>query len=333
MTINSFRPNQRSLSFYAVFLSSFCFSGFIAADEFSSDSEELSEFDSETEEDSEFESEFDTEWNFDLALTLLRNDNIGRAQKERDIISDNSAKFFLSAGYDIDFGLSRIYTLSTFVEKESFEVIKGMEHTTVGASINYQWQPDIEEPDTASYQLNLSVQDDDFTSDQRDSTTSIAILSVSKPISDNISLSAGYEYRQRDSESNVFDLNTQQVFLSADYFINQDWTLYAAYNQTEGPTWSTVQSEFCNGVVATDIYPIVSWSNELEFDQAFNDSLCGNWVTYQLDATTQTLTAGVNWFMSDTFSLDFSTTQVEVDASGSNEYSSKVYTLVLSARF
>jgi len=92
----------------------------------------------------------------------------------------------------------------------------------------------------------------------------------------------------------------------------------------DGDTLSTVQSVYCNGLVATATYDLIINSDAIEWDQGLSEDYCGNWISYRLAATTQTATLGFNYPINHNTALDISFLQVNVSAQGGNEYDRQI---------
>ena len=143
---------------------------------------------------------------------------------------------------------------------------------------------------------------------------------MSARLTTKISGSLGLENKVRDSESKVFDLTQNRIFGHLDYAWSDDLAIYSSYSYIKGDTVSTVQSQYCNGLTSISIYPLLVVSKGIEWDQAFNEAYCGNWLSYRLEASTQILVLGSNYGFGHSSSLDFSWLYADVQAEGGNYY-------------
>ncbi|MHB8473098.1 MAG: hypothetical protein ACYDC8_09700 [Gammaproteobacteria bacterium] len=260
------------------------------------------------------------------------NSNVGQAQRERDIINDRFISVNVGAAYRRELNALHGITARGFFETEQDSEVRGLSRLTAGGqfSLRGQFSPG---PIAPSYQVNVTVQDDEYDHTQRDSTVYTAQLIGSKPLTDRITATTGIEYRKRDSSGTVFDLKQQSWFLNGTYALPPGWTIYGTYNFIYGDVWSTAQTKFCNGTVASDIYPLIVASSAIEPDDAFNNAFCGRWVAYRLSAHTNTLKIGVSKDIGNDMTLDFSALGVKVYAKGGNDYNTNIFRVGLSKRF
>ena len=93
--------------------------------------------------------------------------------------------------------------------------------------------------------------------------------------------------------------------------------------------------EYCNGVLATDILPLINVKTAVEEANAYNNALCGEWVGYRLDATSNTFTLGANYAFSHSMSVDVSVLSANVTAKedSSVSYDRQLIRLSLLKRF
>lgn len=274
----------------------------------------------------------DSPWSVDLLLSVANDDNLGRAEQERDKVADNQSQLNLELAYNWAVSRKMALTVRGFAESELHQEFQNLDKLGAGTGIIFRWQPSF--GFTAPfYAFSASIQNDDYEFEQRDSTLIKSSIKASKRISDKITASIGLNYQQRDSEGSAYDVAHAGVFISADYFINREWLLFSQYSYRQGQTFSVAQNRFCNGLIATDIYPLVSYADAIEIDEAFNDQFCGNWLAYRIDADTQVLTLGFNRLLPWRMSVDFSVMGVDVQADGGNQYKRLIWQTTLMKRF
>ena len=273
------------------------------------------------------------DWFHDGDISLGRNDNISQAHLERDKIADNFIKLNYSLVANIDLTDSAAIALKGFVAHRQQEVIKDLSHTSYGLQLIYRWQPSLGyfQP---FFQFNTSIQQDNYGTDQRDSTASRSQLIMNNRITDAIVLVSGLEYWQQDAENDVFDLYHQRVFASVDYNTRSNSTYYAAYSFSKGEIWSSGQAVFCNGTSADDIFPIIAASIKKSPDNAFNNALCSDdWLAYKIKADTHTFKLGYNMALWDSSAMDLSISKIISKADTNIDYESLIYNISYMVRF
>lgn len=273
-----------------------------------------------------------TPWQFDIKGSAGYNNNLGRAERDRDIVEDFFATITADAAYKIDLGAGQQLTLRGFLETEQWDKVRDISRLTAGGQLLFDWQPTAG-PTAPSFQFNASAQGDEYAHDQRDSNVFITQLLATKPFNDRFSATIGVEYGKRDSSGRVWDLNHVRGFLSGAYAFNPGWSAHGTYSYIDGDIWSTAQTTLCDGSTATGIFGLISASDALEPDDAFNEAFCGSWTAYRLPATANTFELGVSKEIGQTMVVDFSAQTIDVDARGNNEYDIQVYRISLSKRF
>lgn len=255
---------------------------------------------------------------FDGSLTQSWDDNQSQAQFERDKIEDNSVTVNGSLGWEKMIFSQSLMVFSGFVEYEKMDEVSPLDRLSVGLKGAYRWQPS--SAFTAPLvEFNVSYQDDDYGEDSRDSGLLESQLFVTRRLTDRVTATAGLQYRMRDSAGTVWDLEDYRFFLNGDYLINQSAALYVTYSYNDGETFSSAQRSFCNGANAVDILPLIDASTAVEADQAYNDTFCGDWIAYRIDAQAHVGVVGVNYALSHNTSLDFSIVQASVVESNDKE--------------
>lgn len=271
-------------------------------------------------------------WVLDGELTATHDSNVGRAERERDIVADQSVLANVGLVLLTEPTFSTAVNFRAFVEGEAWVSMEMLDRGSAGGQVTGRWAP-LQGYRAPVFQLVLTGQVDDYGVRQRDSRVYTAQLSASQRLNDRIRVSYGLEGSKRISAGTVFDTSQGRVFVTADVDIDRNWNAYTAYSYLQGDTFSTAQVAFCNGVPANDIFGLISASSALEPDTAFNDSFCGSWLTYRLKAQTHALTLGVNRGFGHHLSADVSVQGVQVLGQGDNDYQRVLVRAGLLARF
>lgn len=254
-------------------------------------------------------------WFSDLEISASYKDNFGHAERSRDIVSDNAVLVNYSFVSNIELKSGNSIALKAFAEHEQVNTLDDLSRSTAGIQFIYRWQPTLGYL-APFYQFNTSVQANEYGVDQRDSTVANTQLFMTKRLSDDLTLVAGVSHYLEDSEGSVFDLEHGRMFLNMDYSPNSRDIYYAGYSYRRGEIWSVAQRILCNGDPADDIFPLIAAAEEIEQDQAFSNTFCGDWTAYRLDADTQTLQLGVNIPVGNKSALDFSVVWIDAEEKG-----------------
>ncbi|HET8731441.1 MAG TPA: hypothetical protein VFM34_10075, partial [Moraxellaceae bacterium] len=220
---------------------------------------------------------------FDGEFTLSHDSNITRAERKRDIISDQSALANVGVVLLTEPTATTALDLRAFLEGEAWKETSPLDRSTVGGQAILRWAP-LQGFRAPLFQLTLTGQVDDYGVRQRDSAVYTEQLFVRQSANDRIHVSYGVEATQRRSDGTVFDTLQERAFLSADFALDRNLSAYTNYSFITGDTFSSAQISFCNDVPANDIWGLISASRALEKDQAFDKAYCGSWVAYRLKA-------------------------------------------------
>lgn len=277
-------------------------------------------------------SKAEMEWVLDGEATLTHDSNVSRAERERDILSDESMLANAALVMHLEPTFKTSLNFRGFAEGEAYREITTLNRATLGGQVMGRWQPVVGFR-APVYQLSLTTQIDDYGVDQRDSLVYSVQLFASQHVNDSVLLAYGIEGVQRHSDGTVFDTRHIRLFLNADFELTDDLSAYAAYSYLHGDTFSSAQLSFCSGASANDIFGLIQASDALESDEAFNEEFCGSWLAYRLKADTHALTLGLNKAFSHKLSADLSVQGADVNAKGDNNYQRMLVRFGLLARF
>ena len=267
-----------------------------------------------------------------IDVTYSNDDNQSQAANSRDRVEDQSVSGQLSLIADLEFATSQLLTVRLFGEKEAMDEVGELDRSTFGGAAS--WRLRYGRGFTAPiFEVSASIQDDNYDTDQRDSTVTRVQAFVTRRLTDRLTLTVGGEYRKRDSEGSVWDLEDGRGFLNADLMLNQRAAIYGTYSRINGDVASSAQRSFCNGSVATDIFDLVDAATAIEKDEAYNSAFCGEWVAYRLDARSNVLTLGFNYALGHSMALDLSALDADVEGSSDNSYQRRLYRATLLKRF
>lgn len=265
-------------------------------------------------------------------VTYANDDNQSQAERRRDRVEDQSWSGQIAVIGDLEFARSQLVALRIFGEKEAFDEVGELDRSSVGGAAS--WRMRYGRGFTAPvFEINASMQDDDYDTDQRDSTVTRAQAFVTRRLTDRLTMTLGGEYRKRDSEGSVWDLEDARLFFNADLMLGQRLAAYGTFSRINGDVASSAQRSFCNGAVARDIFDLIDAATAIEKDEAYNAAFCGDWVAYRLDARSNVYTLGLNYALGHAMALDLSVLDAAVEGSSDNSYDRRVYRATLLKRF
>ena len=122
------------------------------------------------------------------------------------------------------------------------------------------------------------------------------------PIDDSKTLRLGFNYKDRDAESSVFDTSNTSFFINLDWAILQKHIVYVTY-KVEG-----------EDIISSSSNPALSLIDASNGRIVDDDVFLGK-RTYRIDGTTQFVTLGFNWILNLDSSFYFSARYLESEAS------------------
>lgn len=273
------------------------------------------------------------DWATDLDVTVTFDDNLSQADFERDRVEDISTLVQLDNSFTHQVNPAHMLTFGVFFGAEAHDDIDPLSHGTLG--FRGAWRSIHRAGFTQPlFEVNLSTQYDDYGVEQRDSHLTRVQFFMTRRLTDRITTTLGADYRWRDSSGIVFDTEQARLFFNLDYRVWKEASVYLTGSHARGDAVSSSQIRFCNGAQADDILPLVNAATAIEPDEAFNESLCGEWVAYRLKADTNAGTFGANVPVGHSASLDLSVLYADVDSRDEDVgYERTLYRLSFLKRF
>jgi len=236
----------------------------------------------------------------DLEATIGFDDNVTRAEKNKDIESVGFIEVIGTGNqmlYVDKIGLLRAKGILGMTNVSRFS---GLSHVTAGGALNYTfgfWEG-FRAP---WFSTEVSYEVKEFNSKLRDSNIFRANFSMGMHLDDATSLLTGFNYNDRESDGTAFDTTDRSFFINLDWTFLKRKTIYLTYKIQQGDTFSLASS-------LTDVR-VITASKAIEQDDVFKDKLA-----YRLDATVQFVTLGYNMAKNLNTSFDFSARYLESDA-------------------
>jgi len=258
-----------------------------------------------------------------IDLSVATDSNLTRAKLSQNIIADRFTRLDGRLAIQKQLAFNKALVIELVASHQAYEFTQNLNRSELSSSLIYRWQ-DRFSYRAPWYQVMVTGQWWDVAVKQRDSNVVTLQAMVSARLTTQISWVLGLENKHRDSDGSVFDTQQSRAFLHLDYRWLHGSALYGGFSYMDGDTLSTVQSVYCNGLVATATYDLIINSDAIEWDQGLSEDYCGNWISYRLSATTQTATLGFNYPINHNTAVDISFLQVNVSAQGGNEYDRQI---------
>lgn len=253
----------------------------------------------------------------DLGLAYTHNDNVPRAaygfQRSDSIMTGTVGKSYRkSTGERTQLVYSWLGSIDQYVKYEK------LSHARLG--INGAWQYRKSGAfGTPTYSLLGRIYGDSYRSGLRSGNTIQLGGSVSKSVTDRITVTAIAEAQQRDAASTVFDTKNTSARLNLDYLLSQRSILYLTYNHLTGSiTYS-----------ADWVLPYSGYTYE---DMQADDAFYTNWRAYRMSGTTQVVTLGYNYMFNEKSSLDLSLVSAKSSVYAGPSYSSTIMSVAYLKR-
>ena len=271
-------------------------------------------------------------WLSGTDFTVATDSNLSQAEDEQNIISDRFSRIDARFGFKKELAFNKAIIVEGMASFQAYEFTQKLNRSELSGRLIYRWQQRFSYR-APWYQIMLDGQRWDVAVDQRDSDIITLQIMASARLTTHVSWVLGLENKQRDSDGSVFDNKQNRAFLHFDYTVRGWPAVYGGVAFIDGDIISTAQASYCNGLQAVATYGLIVDSAAIEWDQAFSEDYCGNWISYQLNAQTYTGTLGINWAINHSTALDMSFLYVDVSADGNNEYQRQVFQINILKAF
>lgn len=222
------------------------------------------------------------------------SNNVTRApDNTADVLSDQSLGLGIDKNFLLPLTERTRLIVNGFVGGEKFLDFDGLSNLNYGVQGTWQFRPS-GEYGAPTYALFVRIAGDQFQSSLRDGYRASAGVSVRKPLTDRIQVSAAAAYNWRNATSAVFDQRDGSLRLNLDYALFGRSTLYFGGEYRRGDTVSTTRPSLA----------LASIAKAQETDDAFDDGVVRT--AYRFTATTLIGTVGYNLAFGASQSLDLS---------------------------
>lgn len=278
-------------------------------------------------------------WHVDMDLSTQSDDNIGQAQERIDIIEDSIVKANVSTTYEIPIDDLQAISIGASLSGEAYKEVDTLNNNSLGLQVAFLWQNRLGYT-APLFRLSFDLQELDSDSDDRDSTIMETMLTVSSNFTDTMSGTFGLSHKNQDSESDVFDLKNNRLFISLDHALGRNGTLYLTGSAIRGEVFSISRADAGSSGNGIDIniesyYPALNAGNgNIQWDEAFNTHYqpVNKWRAYRSDGDTQVAVIGYNHGFGHGFAIDISALAADVDADTAT-YKRQIFSGSLLKRF
>lgn len=245
--------------------------------------------------------------------------NTGFADKDVDKIYNLVSEIQVARIDRIEPAFNLSYLFMSEFNGEFYSNVPLLNQKSVKFSLQRLWQNEFEYT-SPFYSAKMGLKYDFVGDDQRNKSVIDGQFLSNRRLNDRIFLTTGVRVKNTNSIWGVQDGLVTRLFAATDLSFRDGQLWYGTLGYSFGDTWSVLQTQYCDGSTATDIWPLILAASDIESDIAFNDAFCGQWFGYRLKGTTIDLTLGFNRPLSQNASLDISWVGVSQQASAGSEY-------------
>ena len=258
----------------------------------------------------------------DASVGYAHDDNVTRAELDRDIESDSILGADISAAWRIP-----VNTISYTFIKANANVRRYLDFTKLsnsrlGFAAAYHIRP-FSGYTATNYFASIGYERRIYDSEQRDGSATLLEIGLRKRLSDVVAFRAGYSKESVHAESTVFETDTSKLFADFAFRAGERNTLYTTISRYDGDIVATA--------VPTQKLIDASWGRIVR-DDAFLDLTPPRWA-YRLDADTVAVRLGDNYAFDSTQAIDASVFYYSSSAYGDNDYSGTILRLDYLYRF
>ena len=260
----------------------------------------------------------------DLSAGYTYDDNVTRAELDRDIEKDNVLNLDASARYKIPFNDISYFSLKGTLELNKYKEFDKLSNNRLGIHGSYHIRPFSGYSATRFFVLG-SYERRFYKSDQRDGSATLFQLGLDKRLSDVVTIRAGFIKEKIDAAETkgVFDADNNRFYLDGDFKWGRNNTVYLTLSRFDGDIVSTT-------VPTTNI--VTAARPFIVRDDAFLE-LTPDRYAYRLDAKTNAIKVGDNYSIDSNQAIDVSIFYYDTAAYGGNDYTGTIFNINYLYRF
>lgn len=263
-------------------------------------------------------------WQTDISAGYTYDDNVTRAELDRDIEKDSILNLDASARYKIPFNDKSYFSLKGTLELNKYLDFDKLSNNRVGIHGSYHFRP-FDGYTASRFFARAAYVQRLYNSDQRNGSATYLQLGLSKRLTDVVTLYAGFIKEDIDSDETigVFDADNNRLYLEADFKTGRKNTLYTALNYIDGDIVSTT---IPNTAIITAAAPFIVR------DDAFLELTPARFA-YKLAAKTTALKIGDTYAITSNQAIDASVLYYKAKADAGIDYTGLIASLNYLYRF
>lgn len=244
----------------------------------------------------------------DTELSVRHNNNVSRAEADRDVFSDTVAGLDLNIAHSMMLTAHSGLQLRGGLSLSQFARFDALSHLDLQAGMLYRVQP-VKAYTAPWFDVALGWQRQAFqNSTIREGDLLSLDLGVGQRLTDRLRLRAGYGWERRFADDNVvFEWHRRTARMSADFKISTALTLYGLVSRTNG-----------DQVFTATPAPVFRQAAKAIVD----DPVFGTRRAYRLGAQADVLELGGSYSMNASHTLDAGLRHFEIEADGNHSYKS-----------
>lgn len=274
-------------------------------------------------------------WQTQIELAVGADENINRAVMDKNKVEQQFVYASGLASYNFNRQMDSQFTLTALLSAQQFEQISGLDNYQLGVELAYSWQNQFGFL-APFFQLSTKFVNQSYDSTGRSNQQISAQFNVTKRLTHLITLTSGYEFMSKSADHQVFDQQQHRLFVFSDYDISKRWLGYLSANYILGDITSVIPKHSTDnnnsdsyGQYSIEQMATVKWN-----DPAFSQWLSQYWYAYRLaDATTLTLTAGINYQLFQNISGELAYTLANSEVRQGISYDTSVWQLTFVSYF
>jgi len=260
----------------------------------------------------------------EISAGYTYDDNVTRAELDRDIETDNILNIDAAARYKLPFNDNSYFSLKGTLELNKYKEYDKLSNNRLGIHGSYHVRPFSGYTATRLFVLG-TYERRFYESDQRDGSAVLLQLGLSKRFTDAFTFRAGYIKEKIDAAETkgVFDADNNRFYIDGDLKLGQNNTAYLTLSRFKGDIVSTT-------IPTTKI--IDAARPFIVRDDAFLD-LVPDRYAYKLDATANTIKLGDNYSLASNQAIDISIFYYAAKAYAGNDYTGTIFNINYLYRF
>jgi len=248
-------------------------------------------------------------YNYDISSSY--DDNIRIAQTTSDIRDDVILQGIVKAHSTFKLNKLNKLSLGLTLQYDAHKTFSLLNQTTYGLNTRYIFALN-SLYSAPLFIIKFDIGGIESNSDMRKANFIKTGFNISQRLTNKIIYTAGLQYQQNDSQSDVFDIKKSTLFFNIDFSIDRRKLIYSTYHYINGDIVSS----------ATPNLDIINVASKIEADDAFGGADL-NQFAYKIDSTSHVLTLGFNYFKSRKLSYDISAQYVSSSANDNSDISYK----------